>query len=104
MEIQMNEVSIVDLRGQVPAEICIACARRGMLYGPTSTTLVHCHHGEPAGCYRIFAGPWTIVRNIDVVAFREMVARGLTLGELKVDLERDLLHLLAEMGKDATKH
>jgi hypothetical protein len=100
----MDEFTKVDLSGQVPEEICISCAKKGVLYGPTQTVLVHCNHGTPCGAYRVLDRPWKVVVDIDVVGFREMVVRGLTKGELRADLERDLLRILSEMGKGEVKH
>ena len=97
------EFTQVDLTGQAPDGICSICAKRGVLHVPTSTAIVYCEH-RLTGAYRILNNQWKRIRGIEQHAFRELVARGLTMGELRVELERELKMIIGEQGEGATKH
>lgn len=97
------EFEKIDLTGAAPAEICPECARLAVLHGPTQTAIMYCSH-RLSGAYRVLDRPWKVIRGIEVHHFRDVVARGLTAGELRVELERDLLQILEEQAKNAVKH
>jgi len=99
-----HEFSRVDLAGQAPNEICSLCAAAGVLHGPTQTRIAYCSHGL-RGAYAAMGRPWRVITGIEHHHFRDLVTRGLTAGELRIELERDLARILAEQqAPGETKH
>lgn len=99
----MNEFSTMDLTGEAPAEICPDCARLAVEHSPTKTTILYCAH-RLCGAYRATGRDWKVIKGVEAGIFSDIVLRGLTAGELRVELERDLLQILEEQARAATKH
>jgi hypothetical protein len=102
-EDSMNEFEEIDLTGQAPAGICAECAKHGRRHLPMQTVIVHCAHNL-RGAYRVLERPWRVIPGVEASAFAELVLRGLTAGELRVDLQRELTRLLEDQARNATKH
>ena len=99
----MSEFNVTDLTDKAPAEICSVCAKNGIEHGPTQTLLVHCSHNI-TGAYKASGRDWKVIRGIEPGYFRETVLRGLTWGELRVELQRDLKALVQDEADHSTKH
>lgn len=99
----MSEFNVADLTDKAPAEICPACAKKGIEHGPTQTLLVHCSHNI-TGAYKAPGRDWKVIRGIEPGHFREAVLRGLTWGEVKADVEKGLLGIIQEQSAQAVKH
>src|SRR5690242_10472318 len=98
------EFTAIDLTGDTPAEICQACAQHALLHEPTQTTIVYCTHGL-RGAYRVLDRPWKVLAGIEADVFRDVVVRGLTAGELRVEARRAVATLAqAHAAQNATKH
>jgi hypothetical protein len=99
----MKEFITADLTDNAPSEICIDCARLGIVHGPTKTALVHCRH-QITGAYKALGQDWKVIRGIESGHFRDAVLRGLTWGEVKADVERGLLGIIQNESIDTVKH
>jgi hypothetical protein len=99
----MREFGSIDLTGQVPAQICPACAAGSLHHGPTGTDVAHCRHNV-TGAYRAEGRAWVTIPGIELHAFRELIARGIVKAELREDVARDLQAMLEAQARDATKH
>ncbi|MGC2047031.1 MAG: hypothetical protein WA635_00250, partial [Gallionella sp.] len=98
-----KEFSAVDLTGEAPEGICPDCLIHGIIHGPTSCALVYCTHNL-RGAYRVIGGEWKTLKGIERALFIDVIARGLLMGELRVDIQRDLAGLIRAEADQATKH
>ena len=99
----MGEFVTVDLTGQAPESICARCASAGILHVPTGTELVHCPHGLRAA-YRLSGREWKILLGIEASSFRDVVARALTVAELRHDVAGGLAGIVQVQADHAVKH
>lgn len=84
------EFEKINLDTMQPKEICSKCAESGLVHLPTETAILYCAHSRTGAYLPTGSGRWMIVPDIDAETFREMVARGLTMGELRGDLRSKL--------------
>lgn len=97
-----GEFTSLDVTDQAPVEVCLRCARRAVEHGPTRTAIVHCAH-TLCGAYRPTGREWSVVRGVEAGVFRDLVVRALTQAELRIDVARDLSHILSSIRGSARR-
>ena len=98
-----QEFFAADFSGSAPEAICPECARVALSHAPTSTSIAYCKH-KLTGAYRVADRPWKVIRGVEAGIFSDIVLRGLTAGELRVQVTGEIARLIEGQARVSTKH